>query len=214
MKIGNVMSRDVQLIKPDDTIRSAAALMKKIDAGLLPVTENDKLVGMITDRDIAIRGVAEGKGPDAKVRDAMSPEVKYCFEDEDVAHVAENMAELQVRRLPVMNRDKRLVGIVSLADLAIEGSLPKTAKALHGISPGSPVSVGHPDEWAQANAAKRDRVSDRIGLLIRVPCWCAQRAWRGDCRRWRCGRRPAWVTGIVIAVASLLQLAVISAKRS
>jgi CBS domain-containing protein len=97
MKIGNVMSRDVQLIKPDDTIRSAAALMKKIDAGLLPVTENDKLVGMITDRDIAIRGVAEGKGPDAKVRDAMSPEVKYCFEDEDVAHVAENMAELQVK---------------------------------------------------------------------------------------------------------------------
>jgi CBS domain-containing protein len=134
MKIGNVMSRDVQLVKPDDTIRSAAALMKKIDAGLLPVTENDQLVGMITDRDIAIRGVAEGKGPDAKVRDAMSPEVKYCFEDEDVAHVAENMAELQIRRLPVMNRDKRLVGIISLADLAIEGSLPKTAKALHGIS--------------------------------------------------------------------------------
>ena len=95
MKISSVMSRDVQLIKPDDTIRSAAALMKKIDAGLLPVTENDKLVGMITDRDIAIRGVAEGKGPDAKVREAMSPEVKYCFEDEDVAHVAENMAELQ-----------------------------------------------------------------------------------------------------------------------
>src|SRR2546421_1838647 len=122
MKISSVMSRDVQLIKPDDTIRSAAALMKKIDAGLLPVTENDKLVGMITDRDIAIRGVAEGKGPDAKVRDAMSSEVKYCFEDEDVTHVAENMAELQVRRLPVMNRDKRLVGIVSLADLAIEGS--------------------------------------------------------------------------------------------
>src|SRR2546423_13563251 len=131
MKISSVMSRDVQLIKPDDTIRSAA---QKIDAGLLPVTENDKLVGMITDRDIAIRGVAEGKGAEAKVREAMSPEVKYCFEDEDVTHVAENMAELQVRRLPVMNRDKRLVGIVSLADLAIEGSLPKTAKALHGIS--------------------------------------------------------------------------------
>src|SRR5213594_3278611 len=125
MKISSVMSRDVQLIKPDDTIRSAAALMKKIDAVLLPVTENDKLVGMITDRDIAIRGVAEGKGPNTKVRDAMSYEVKYCFEDEDVAHVAENMAELQVRRLPVMNRDKHLVGIVSLADLATEGSLPR-----------------------------------------------------------------------------------------
>ena len=134
MKISGVMSRDVQLVNPDDTLRGAAALMKKIDAGLLPVAENDKLVGMLTDRDIAIRGVAEGKGPDAKVRDAMSAEVKYCFEDEDVAHVAENIAELQVRRLPVMTRDKRLVGIVSLADLATEGSLPKTAKALHGIS--------------------------------------------------------------------------------
>jgi CBS domain-containing protein len=134
MKISNVMSKDVQLVKSDDTLRSAAALMKKIDAGLLPVTEADKLVGMITDRDIAIRAVAEGKGPDTKVRDAMSPEVKYCFEDEDVTHVAENMGELQIRRLPVMNRDKRLVGIVSVADLAIEASLPKTAKALHGIS--------------------------------------------------------------------------------
>jgi len=134
MKIGNVMSRDVQLTSPDGRLRDAAALMKKIDAGVLPVAENDKLVGMITDRDIAIRAVAEGKGPNTKVRDAMSYEVKYCFEDEDVAHVAENMAELQVRRLPVMNRDKRLVGIVSLADLATEGSLPKTARALHGIS--------------------------------------------------------------------------------
>src|SRR6266436_10036539 len=139
MKIANIMSRNVQIVGPDDTIRSAAALMKKIDAGLLPVTEGDKLVGMITDRDIAIRAVAQGKGPDAKVRDAMSHEVKYCFEDEDVDHVAQNMGELQVRRLPVMNREKRLVGIVSLADLATEGSLPKTARALHGISqPGGP----------------------------------------------------------------------------
>ncbi len=97
MKISNVMSHDVQLINPDVTLRDAAALMKKIDAGVLPVAENDKLVGMITDRDIAIRGIAEGKGPNTKVRDTMSYEVKYCFEDEDVAHVAENMAELQVR---------------------------------------------------------------------------------------------------------------------
>ena len=121
MNIASVMSRDVQLVNPDDTIRNAAALMKKVDAGLLPVADEDKLVGMITDRDIAVRAVAEGKGPDTKVRDAMTREVKYCFEDEDVAHVAENMAELQVRRLPVMNRDKRLVGIVSLGDLAVEG---------------------------------------------------------------------------------------------
>ena len=134
MKIANVMSRDVQTIASDASLREAALLMKKIDAGALPVAEGDKLVGMITDRDIAIRGLAEGKGAEAKIRDVMNPEVMYCFEDEDVAHVAEKMGELQIRRLPVRNRDNRLVGIVSLADLAIEGSLPKTARALHGIS--------------------------------------------------------------------------------
>lgn len=134
MKVGKVMCTDVQTVHPDETLRRAAALMKEIDAGVLPVGEDDKLVGMVTDRDIAIRGIAEGKGPDAKVRQVMSQEVKYCYEDEDVAHVTENMAELQVRRLPVMSRDKRLVGIISLADLATEGSLPKTARALHGIS--------------------------------------------------------------------------------
>ncbi len=134
MLVSNVMSRDVQIIAPDQTLRDAAAAMKQLDAGVLPVGEKDKLIGMITDRDIAIRGIAEGKGPEAKVRDVMSHEVKYCFEDEQVDHVAENMAELQVRRLPVMNHDKRLVGIVSLGDLATHGSLPKTARALHGIS--------------------------------------------------------------------------------
>jgi CBS domain-containing protein len=107
--------------------------MKEIDSGALPVAEQDKLIGMLTDRDIAIRGVAAGKGPDAKVRDAMSREVKYCFEDEEVHHIAENMAELQIRRLPVMSREKRLVGIVALSDLS-RSSLPHTARALHGIS--------------------------------------------------------------------------------
>jgi CBS domain-containing protein len=134
MEIRQVMTRDVQLASPDETVRQAASLMKRLDTGVLPVGQDDRLVGMLTDRDIAVRAVAEGKGPDTKVREVMSAEVKYCFEDEDVTHVAQNMAELQVRRLPVMNRDKRLVGIVSLADLALEGSLPKTARALHGIS--------------------------------------------------------------------------------
>jgi CBS domain-containing protein len=147
MKAGNirdVMSRDVQLANPDQTLREAAALMKKIDSGVLPVAENDKLVGVITDRDIAIRGTAKGKGPNTKVRDVMSYEVKYCFEDEAVAHVAENMAELQIRRLPVMNRDKRLVGVVSLGNLATEGALVKSAKALHGISqPGGQHNQSH-----------------------------------------------------------------------
>lgn len=133
MKIANIMSRDVHFISPDTTLREAAKKMKQIDSGVLPVAEGDKLVGMLTDRDIAIRGVAAGKGPDAKARDVMSHELKYCFEDEDVQHVAGNMAELQVRRLPVMSRGKRLVGIVSLSDIS-QGSLPHTARALHGIS--------------------------------------------------------------------------------
>jgi CBS domain-containing protein len=144
MKIANIMNRDLQIIAPDSTLLEAAQLMKKIDAGVLPVGEKDRLVGMITDRDIAIRGIADAKRPDDKVRDAMSHEVKYCFEDEDVAHVAENMAELQVRRLPVMSRDKRLVGIVSLGDLATDSSLPRSAKALYGISqPGGQHNQSH-----------------------------------------------------------------------
>src|SRR5207302_5292065 len=86
----------------------------------------------ITDRDIALRCIAEGKGADCKVGEAMTREVMYCFDDEDTQHVCQNMAEIQVRRLPVMNRDKRLVGIVSLGDLARKE--PNTAKALKGIA--------------------------------------------------------------------------------
>jgi CBS domain-containing protein len=143
MKIANIMSHDVHFIGPDTTLRDAARKMKEIDSGVLPVAERDKLIGMLTDRDIAIRGVAADKGPDAKVRDVMSHELKYCFEDEDVQHVAENMGELQIRRLPVMSREKRLVGLVSLSDIS-RGSLPQTARALHGISkPGGQHNQSH-----------------------------------------------------------------------
>jgi CBS-domain-containing membrane protein len=119
---------------PETTLRQAAAIMKESDTGVLPVGEHDKLVGMITDRDIAVRAVAEGKGPDAPVREVMTAEVKYCFEDEDTAHVAETMAQQQVRRLPVVNRDKRLVGIVSLGDLATEDRGEAAQAALRGVS--------------------------------------------------------------------------------
>ncbi|KRQ99120.1 CBS domain-containing protein [Bradyrhizobium valentinum] len=132
MKIREVMTRDTKLATPDDTLRHAAKLMKECDCGILPVAEDDRLVGMITDRDIAVRCVAEGKGPNAKVREAMTEEVKYCFEDEIVSHVCENMSEIQVRRLPVLDRNKRLVGIVSLGDLASKA--PGTARALRGIA--------------------------------------------------------------------------------
>src|SRR5712691_5300578 len=132
MKIRDVMSCDAKLTSQDDTLRHAAQLMKECDCGVLPVADGDHLVGMITDRDIAIRAIAEGKGPDTKVREAMTQEVMYCFEDQDTQHVCQNMADIQVRRLPVMNRKKRLVGIVSLSDLARKE--PNTAKALHLIA--------------------------------------------------------------------------------
>ncbi|ANL66114.1 CBS domain-containing protein [Rhizobium phaseoli] len=134
MKVSNCMTTDVQITDPDQTLREVAEVMGRLDAGALPVAENDRLVGMITDRDIAIRGVAKGKGPDAKVRDVMSTDVKYCFDDEDLEDVLHNMGDLQVRRLPVLNRSKRLVGIISLGDLAMKGETMETGRALSGIS--------------------------------------------------------------------------------
>jgi len=135
MRIDEIMTRDVRLASPEWSIREAAQTMASIDSGFMPVAENDRLVGTITDRDIAIRAIAEGKGPDTKVQDIMSKDVKYCFEDEDVSDVARNMADIQIRRLPVVNRDKRLVGVVSLGDLAIEDAANEDAEmALSGIS--------------------------------------------------------------------------------
>ena len=108
--------------------------MASLDAGILPVGEKDQLIGMITDRDIAIRGVANGKGPNAKVREVMTEDVKYCFEDQEVDDVTRNMADIQVRRLPVLNRDKRLVGILSLGDIAVSRDGQGAGQALRGIS--------------------------------------------------------------------------------
>jgi CBS domain-containing protein len=134
MRVSETMSRDVQIANPNHSIRDAANIMSAIDAGALPVGENDRLVGMITDRDIAVRAIALGKGPDTPVRDVMSQEVKYCFEDDDLDLVAQNMADIKVRRLPVLNRQKRLVGIVSLGDLALTDSGGNAGEALCGIS--------------------------------------------------------------------------------
>ena len=133
MRVSEAMSRDVRVCTPGSSIRDCAKVMEEIDAGAIPVGENDRLIGMITDRDIAIRGIAQGKGPDTPVRDVMSPDVKYCYEDEDLQHVADNMADLQIRRLPVVNREKRLVGIVALGDLALNERKAAT-KAVTGVS--------------------------------------------------------------------------------
>jgi CBS domain-containing protein len=119
MQVREAMTREVRVATPGQTIREAASLMSECDAGILPVGENDRLVGMITDRDIAVRAVAKGLGPDTPVRDVMSTDkVHYCFEDDDVDDVAKNMGTEKVRRLPVMDRNKRLVGIISLGDIS------------------------------------------------------------------------------------------------
>jgi CBS domain-containing protein len=134
MNVNSCMSTDVRITSPTETIRDAARAMKDLDAGVLPVGENDRLVGMITDRDIAVRAIAEGKGPDTRVKDVMSQEVLYCYDDESLDDVARQMRELQVRRMVVLNRDKRLIGIISLGDIARTEEDPRrTASALSGV---------------------------------------------------------------------------------
>jgi len=134
MKVRDAMTTEVQLCTPDDTLRDAAEAMAALDCGLLPVTDNERLVGMISDRDIAIRGVGMGRGPDGRVGDVMTADVKYCFDDQDVEEVTANMGDIQVRRLPVLNRDKRLVGIIALGDIARRQAGDGTAEALSQIS--------------------------------------------------------------------------------
>ena len=134
MKVSEAMTREVRVAGPDQTIREAAQMMAELDAGALPVGEEDRLIGMITDRDIAVRAVAHGKSPDTRIRDVMTDDVKYCFDDEEVAEVARNMADIQVRRLPVVNRAKRLVGIVAIADIAASEAPEVVGDAVSGIS--------------------------------------------------------------------------------
>ncbi|HEY1246468.1 MAG TPA: CBS domain-containing protein [Hyphomicrobiaceae bacterium] len=134
MRVSEAMTRDVRIANPTDTIRHAAQAMASIDAGVIPVSENDRLVGMVTDRDIAVRAVAAGKSPDTPIREVMSTNVCYCFDDQEIDDVATNMADIQVRRLPVVNREKRLVGIFSLGDIARADNQDQPAvEALCGI---------------------------------------------------------------------------------
>jgi len=132
--VSDVMTRDVYLASPDQTIREVAGAMAKADVGSLPVGENDRLVGMITDRDIVLRAVAKGLDPKTPVRDVMTGRIQYCYEDDDVVGVAENMAHLGVRRLAVLNHDKRLVGIVALSNVANCGEAKAASKLLKGVA--------------------------------------------------------------------------------
>jgi CBS domain-containing protein len=134
MRVSEVMTRDVKTANPEQTICEAARIMAEIDAGVLPVGENDRLVGMITDRDIAVRAVAQEKPPTTKVREIMSQEVLYCFDDQELDDIARNMSDVKVRRLPVVNREKRLVGIVSLGDLSKAENAATTGQTVADIT--------------------------------------------------------------------------------
>jgi CBS domain-containing protein len=139
MNVSECMSRDVRVCAPDHTVRDAARTMKEIDAGFLPVGENDRLVGMITDRDIVVRAIAEDRGCDTPVREAMTKEVHYVFEDDSLEDAQAKMGDLKVRRLPVLNRDKRLVGVLSLGDIWTSRQSQQGAEALsHLAQPGGP----------------------------------------------------------------------------
>jgi CBS domain-containing protein len=144
MKVREAMTGNVRLTNPDRSIREAAQMMIEQDIGALPVGEDDRLVGMITDRDIAVRAVARGLGPDTKIREVMSADVLYCFEDEDLDDATQNMGDVKVRRLPVLNRDKRLVGILSISDLSRREDAEQIGKAIADISaPGGAHSQAH-----------------------------------------------------------------------
>ena len=135
MKIAECMSTDVEIVTPDQPIREAAQFMLRADAGAMPVGEGDRLLGMVTDRDITVRGVAAGRGPDTPVRDVMTDEVICCYSDEEVEAVALKMSDRQVRRMPVLDReDESLVGIVSLGDISRSEQGEAAAVALDGIT--------------------------------------------------------------------------------
>ena len=134
MLVGDIMTRDVQLLSPSDTIQQAARVMRDENIGSLPVGAGDRLVGYVTDRDLVIRALAEGRTPDLPIENVMTDQVLYCFEDDEIEDVAANMGYNQVRRLPVLSRDKRLVGIVALGDLATKSSDESAEGALEGVS--------------------------------------------------------------------------------
>jgi len=134
MKVSEVMTREVQTVRPDQPVQEAASFMLSTDAGSIPVTENDRLIGMITDRDIAVRGVAKGYGPDTPVRELMTNDLVILSIDDNVEDAAAKMSSSQVRRLPVVDQDERLCGIVSLGDLSRESDSDCATEALEGVS--------------------------------------------------------------------------------
>lgn len=138
MRISEIMSRDVKVARPEDSIQAVARQMADIDAGVIPICDGDRLQGIVTDRDIVVRAVCEGRSFETPISEVMTADVEYCYDDDDIKDAADRMAELQVRRLAVLDHDKRLVGIVALGDIAREGKDKTTGQALEEISGGPP----------------------------------------------------------------------------
>lgn len=144
MKVSELMTHEARVVAPDQTIRDAAMFMLREDAGAMPVCDGERLIGMLTDRDIAVRAVAEGRGPDTPVREVMSEDVVFCWADDEVEDVAAKMADSKVRRVPVIARENsHMVGIVSLGDLSQAGHDEVAHTALEGVTePGGEHSQG------------------------------------------------------------------------
>lgn len=134
MKVSELMSTDVLVGRPDDTIRVLAEQMARLDIGAVPVCDGRTIIGILTDRDIAIRAVALGRGPETTAATIMTRDVKYCMEDDDVSEVSDRMGDTQVRRIPVLDKDRNLVGIISLGDLALAAKSTTAGKTLEKIS--------------------------------------------------------------------------------
>ena len=135
MQVSQILTRNVETIRPDTTVKEAAQRMRSMDVGSLPVCDGRRLLGMVTDRDITIRITAEGRdAASTAVQEAMTPDVAFVFEDQDVQEAAKLMRERQIRRLPVVNRDKQLVGILALGDIATTGDDRLSGDALEQIS--------------------------------------------------------------------------------
>ena len=192
MQVSQLMSKKVEWISPTLSLQEAARKMRDLDIGCLPVGENDRLVGMITDRDIACRGVADGKaGPKTVVRDAMSAGISYCFNDQEVSEAAHLMEEKQIRRLPVLNRQKRMVGMLSMGDISQHASGKVSAEVLkavtkHGHATGTRTVPGHNRGKSAALSIAPGPPSKDL-LRCRNAIGRARHRGRGSARRPCCG---------------------------
>jgi predicted transcriptional regulator len=189
------MTAHPRCVSPDNNLVEAAGLMREMDVGALPICDNDRLAGMVTDRDIVLRGTADGRDPNsATVRDVMSPGIFYVFADQDVEEAARIMEEKQIRRLPVLNREKRLVGIVSLGDVAVSSSPAFSGTALRDVSqPGHPTARQRrlsaqsepsrmpevPGERRRPRTAKKRLPVDRRGSASKQKSTRAAKSTRG-----------------------------------